>query len=363
MPALFMTVKRFALITLATVSVSVACGAQTERRTVSGSVVAIYNLVGNVRVEPGTGSDVVVEISRAGRDARKLSVEIGEIRGRNSLRVIYPDDDIIYGDMSWRGSSEFRIERDGTWGNDRGGDRWSDKVFGGGRRIRVRSRGSGTEAWADLRVFVPAGKKVDVRLGLGELGATNVSGDLRLDLSSGRVTASGVRGNLSLNTGSGSIEARDIKGDELSFKTGSGGISLNNVNGSRLRFDTGSGTVSGMTITADELTIETGSGGIRVDDVTAERLKLDTGSGGIQVGVRNSPKSMEVDTGSGGVTVTLPARVDATVDIQTGSGGIDSEFAVQVNRIERNHLRGTIGDGTGRIHIESGSGTVRLRKA
>ena len=255
------------------------------------------------------------------------------------------------------------MDRDGTWGDGGRGDRWNDRLFNGGRRIRVRSRGSGTEAWADLRIFVPAGKRVDVRLGLGEMTASNVSGDLRLDISSGRLNANGIRGNLDMNTGSGSIEARDIKGEDLRFNTGSGGITMNSVSGGRLHFNTGSGTVSGMTLTADDLTINTGSGGIRVDDVTAQRLKLETGSGGIQVGVRNSPKSMEVDTGSGGVTVTLPTRLDATVDIQTGSGGIDSEFAVQVNRIERNHLRGTIGDGTGRIHIESGSGTVRLRKA
>jgi len=362
MPALTLSANRLALLTVAALTATAACEAQTERRTVSGSSVAIYNLVGNVRVEPGTGSEVVVEITRAGRDARRLSVEVGEIRGRNSLRVIYPDDDIVYGDMNWRGSSEFRIDRDGTWGDGNRGDRWNDRLFGG-RRIRVRSRGSGTEAWADLRVLVPAGKKVDVRLGLGELGAADVTADVRLDISSGRLNASGMRGNLDMNTGSGSIDARDIKGEELRFDTGSGSISMNNVSGTLLRFDTGSGSVNGMGITADELNIDTGSGGIRVDDVTAQRLKLDTGSGSIQVSVRNSPRTMEVDTGSGGVTVTLPTRVDATVDIQTGSGGIDSEFAVQVNRIERNHLRGTIGDGTGRIRIQSGSGTVRLRKA
>lgn len=362
MPALTSSAHRLALIAAAALSVSTACEAQSDRRTVSGSAVAIYNVVGNVRIEPGTGSDVVVEINRAGRDARRLSVDVSEIRGRNSLRVIYPDDDIIYTDMSWRGTSEFRMDRDGTWGGDNRGDRWNDRL-GGGRRIRVRSRGSGTEAWADLRIFVPAGKKVDVRLGLGEMTASNVSGDLRLDISSGRLNANGIRGHLDMNTGSGSIDARDIKGEDLRFNTGSGGISMTNVSGGRLHFNTGSGTVSAMGLTADDLDIKTGSGGIRVDDVTAQRLNLDTGSGGIEVGVRNSPKSMEVETGSGGVTVTLPTRVDATVDIQTGSGGIDSEFAVQVNRIERNHLRGTIGDGTGRIRIQSGSGTVRLRKA
>jgi hypothetical protein len=34
-----------------------------------------------------------------------------------------------------------------------------------------------------------------------------------------------------------------------------------------------------------------------------------------------------------------------------------------VRRIEENHVEGRIGDGRGRLQIETGSGGVRLRKA
>lgn len=50
------------------------------------------------------------------------------------------------------------------------------------------------------------------------------------------------------------------------------------------------------------------------------------------------------------------------VDIETGSGGIDTDFALTVNRYERRHIAGKIGDGRGRIRIESGSGGVKLLK-
>jgi lia operon protein LiaG len=73
-------------------------------------------------------------------------------------------------------------------------------------------------------------------------------------------------------------------------------------------------------------------------------------------------KTLDANTGSGGVTVTLPGGLNAELDIRTGSGGIDSDFPVQVNRMERNRLRGQIGDGSGSIRISSGSGTVHLRK-
>ena len=73
-------------------------------------------------------------------------------------------------------------------------------------------------------------------------------------------------------------------------------------------------------------------------------------------------EQLKVDAGSGGVTVRLPASTGAEIDVETGSGGIDTDFAVQLTRFERSHMIGKIGDGRGRIRIESGSGHVRLLK-
>ena len=120
--------------------------------------------------------------------------------------------------------------------------------------------------------------------------------------------------------------------------------------------------MSGGSITADELNVDVGSGSIRLDDVKIRRAKFDAGSGGIQVGLTAPVESLDVDAGSGGVTIFLSANVNAEVDIETGSGGIDTDFPVQVTRMERHHLRGKIGNGAGRIRIESGSGSVRLKK-
>ena len=77
--------------------------AQTERRTLSGDAVAIYNIAGRLRVESGSGSAVTVEITRGGRDARELRVEQGTIGDREALRVIYPSDRVVYPELE-RGS-------------------------------------------------------------------------------------------------------------------------------------------------------------------------------------------------------------------------------------------------------------------
>src|SRR5207249_2960957 len=73
------------------------------RHTISGDDIAIYNLAGVMRVEGGSGPGVAVELTRGGRDAGKLRVETGPVRGRETLRVIYPDDAIVYHELDFDG--------------------------------------------------------------------------------------------------------------------------------------------------------------------------------------------------------------------------------------------------------------------
>jgi lia operon protein LiaG len=333
--------------------------AQTEHKTLSGSSVAIYDLAGRVQVEQGTGSEVTVEVTLAGHDAKKLSIEVGELHGRNTLRIRYPDDDIVYPDLERGSSTSFRINSDGTWG---GNDRDDDDRSWGGHRIRIKGSGSGTEAWADLKILVPAGKELSVYTGVGELGASHVNADLRLSGMSGRVTVTGTKGNLIASTGSGGVEVKSASGDDVRLSSGSGGVRASDVSGKRLHVSTGSGGVTASGLSSDDLDVSVGSGTLRIDDTRSPDVRLSAGSGGIRGDFASPVKSLDVSNGSGGVTVTLAAPVNASVDVSTGSGGIDSDFPITVNRMERHELRGQIGDGNGHIRIRSGSGSVQLRK-
>src|ERR1700740_1709874 len=74
--------------------VTIPAAAQTSqtRYVLKGDSVAVYNLVGELRVEAGSGNDVVVEVTRGGADAAKLDIQSGPLRGRETLRIVYPDD-------------------------------------------------------------------------------------------------------------------------------------------------------------------------------------------------------------------------------------------------------------------------------
>lgn len=334
--------------------------AQTSRHPVPGDNVAIYNLAGALRVEGGSGTDVVVEVTTGGSDAGQLKIETGVVRGHQSLRVIYPMDDLIYGSRatSW-GSTEIRVREDGTFG-DRDGERGG--FFGDGDRIRIKGSGRGTVAWADLKVTVPAGKRVAVYLAVGKAVVSNVDGNLTVAVSSADITAEKTRGTLTLDTGSGDIDLTDAQGD-LSLETGSGGVTVTRARGPRLHLDTGSGDVSASDVVVDALDINTGSGGVDLRLVKSPDIRIETGSGDVQVTLLADVESLDIDTGSGEVTLTCPPDLGAAIDIDTGSGGIDLGFPVQVRRLESDHVTGQIGDGRGRISIDTGSGGVRLLKS
>lgn len=316
---------------IATVAPTIAAAQGAERHTLSGAHVSIWNLAGRALLETGSGREVVVEVQRGGDDGDRLTVEA---RG-DRLVVRYPDRDIVYRDgRRWNSETRLRVEDDGTFGGDN--DAW------GARTVSVRTRGAGLEAHADLRIAVPEGQRLTLHVGIGEIEVTNVNGQL------------------DLRTRASMISGRDLKGD-LVARTGSGRIELSRAELSRLQAATGSGGMELADVSARELRVSTGSGTIEGRDVAADRFEASTGSGGVRMELRQAPREARIRSGSGGVTLTLPEGTNAELDLRTGSGGISTEFAVSMESMRRNALRGRIGSGDdGRISVTTGSGGVRL---
>jgi DUF4097 and DUF4098 domain-containing protein YvlB len=292
-------------------------------------------------------------VTPAGAKASQLKVVQGRLRDRETLRVLYPDADVVYPALGRNSRTELRVNDDGTF------DGQDDRR---GRRVRISGSGGGTEAYADIAVSVPAGRSVALYLGAGKVTATNVDGQLSVDASSAEVRVSGGRGELSVDVGAGAVEVTGAKVDHLSVDTGSGNVTLTDVTSAALSIDTGSGDVTVSGASADVTSVDTGSGSIRYAGRSARTASFDTGSGDVTIDLAEDPGDISVDTGSGDVVLRLPANTGAQLALETSSGDIDTEFPVQVTRTGDDELRGTIGDGKGRIHVESGSGSVQLKK-
>jgi len=324
--------------------------AQTpDRYSIPGNAVAIYNLAGTVTIERGTGSNVVIEVTRGGRDAARLEVERIEVDARPALVVRYPEGDVVYGGRGG-GTSQINVRRDGTF-------------FGSGMRgsrVSIRRSGRGTQAHADLRILVPAGRAVDLRLGVGGVNASDVEGGLDIDVAAASVRTSNTNGRLRIDTGSGSVVVNDAEGDDILIDTGSGSVEVNGVRATGLDVDTGSGRVTGSGIVATTVGVDTGSGAITLSDVSASDIVLDTGSGRVALDLVTRIESLVIDTGSGRVQLTVPADLSASLEIDTGSGNIDIDLPLRITRRNRTSLSGALGSGSGRIEIDTGSGGVSI---
>lgn len=322
---------------------------QPERYRLAGNDAAIYNLIGTVRIEAGSGEGVGVQLTRVGGGAARLRVAQGELDGRVTLRVLYPDERLRWRGDGGHNSTQLRVREDGTFGDTGDADDGDDRHHGGharhdredGRRVTISSQ-DGLDASADMVIEVPRGRRVAVYLAVGSVAMTNVDGELSVDTQAAPVTASGVKGRLAIDVGSGDVRVTQAEG----------GLSI----------DTGSGDVTGSELTSEELSIETGSGEIRLAGVAAPRLSLETGSGGVTVELREDVTSLQVEAGSGDIAIRAPATLGAAVEIETSSGDIETDFALQVTRSGQNHMVGTIGDGKGAIALETGSGQIRLLK-
>jgi hypothetical protein len=355
-------IARAPLLALVVAFVTMPAAAQTTRQVLKGDSVAVYNLVGELRVEAGSGSDVVVEIERGGADAAKLEVQSGPLRGRETLRIIYPDDVIVMPEWGRGWNTTLRVRDDGTFGeehgrHERGG--W----FREGREVRITGRGrDGLEAYANLRVSVPAGKNIALYLGVGKAFISNVDGMIRVYVASADVAADRTKGSLRVETGSGNVDLRTASGD-VNLETGSGDITVSGVDGSTLRLETGSGNVTLTDGKAPTVHVETGSGGIEATATSGDDLSFETGSGDVDVALIATFRSVRIETGSGDVTLKVPPTLGAEVVLDTGSGDIDlGGLTLQVRRIAHDHVTGTLGDGKGRVSVETGSGNVHLQK-
>ncbi|HEX2078289.1 MAG TPA: DUF4097 family beta strand repeat-containing protein [Longimicrobium sp.] len=337
---------RLALSALAGAVMAAPAGAQrTERFTITGSRAAVYNLAGEVTVAAGTGTAVVVEVTRRGQDAAALRVS----RNGGAVRVVTPGDRVVYPPLG-RSSSQFPVRRDGRLGR---GLR--------SRRVTVAGSGAGTRAHADVRVLVPAGRAVVVHQGVGRVQVSNVNARLQVFTVTAPVRALRTRGALDVAVLSGAVEVRDAQGD-VALSTGSGTVTFSGVRGTRVEVETGSGAVTGSDVRAEELTVDVGSGAVELARVSAREVEVEMGNGAVRMGLVADARSVEVETGSGAVDLTVPAAFGAEVQVSTGSGGIAVDVPVARRQARRDFFRGVVGDGNGRVIISTGSGGVRIRR-
>lgn len=346
--------------------------------------ITVTSLVGSMRVEKGSGDEIKVLVNVRGEDSDPKWIQFDEQKGNSAeLDIRFPVEAhrrYVYPKLGSGSRSSFTLH-DARHGEDN----WFEEMLdlASGDRIEVRGSpfGSAIELWADVVIQVPASKMARARLGVGQVDANGVQGDLELRVKSGAITADDIRGDLLADTGSGRVTVNHVEG-ELSVDTGSGGVDVADVSGGKsVLVDTGSGSVDVRRVKAEKLSIDTGSGGVDVsevevqdllidtgsgsvegDELGADDLRIDTGSGGVRLDlVRMGKGRYDVETGSGGIRLDLPREISAEFDVETGSGGIDADIeGVTLSRRQRREAHFTVGGGAAQVTLSTGSGGVQI---
>jgi hypothetical protein len=177
---------------------------------------------------------------------------------------------------------------------------------------------------ATVTVMVPRECPVQLNLVSADAVITGLTARTSIKTGSGDVTLDGVTGQIDVNTVSGVIETHGLDGT-VTFNSLSGDLAL--AGGS-----------------LDRLVAKSVSGKIAAD--------VDLGQGG----------QVQVSTVSGEVTLRLPESTSAEVDLNSAAGRVETAFT-ELHPSERpvaTSLTGTLGDGSGRLSVNTVSGSVTL---
>jgi len=133
---------------------------------------------------------------------------------------------------------------------------------------------------------------------------------------------------------------------DVTLKGNNGGVTVSDVRG--------------------QLHVETVNGGVRLKRVAGD-VSGSTVNGGIDLelaGAILDARQIELSTHNGGVTVAMPAQFSARIQAETGMGRIQSDFPMPQDPNGRSRkLEFSIGAGGPPIHITTGNGSIRLKRA
>lgn len=308
-----------------------------------------------VRAHEGDGIELRLEITAGGETesearqrAETVTVEDSLDGDRFVLRARFPlgENPTLYYQPEGRSRGFNRLVRfDGQRVTVQGPTRW----------------GRGVPIHAAVELLVPEGMGLDLEQHAGSLSVTGLDGSTRLRLHGDSLTTENTRGVLDVDTGDGDYSLSDHDG-EARIRTGAGHLAIEGARGGPFRLNTGSGGIR-LRGLAGNLEANAGSGGLQATEFLAGRtVAITSGSGDIFLEGDISPvRDLAVETTGGDIFIHTAHAPDAEIAIRHVRGGITVDLPdLKQERTQRNRYDAVVGEGTGRIHLESRMGQIRL---
>ncbi len=226
---------------------------------------------------------------------------------------------------------------------------------------------------------------VNLDTSYGHVNCRNITGDnLTVKSSSGSITAEIIKGSAQLTTSYGPITCTDMSDGDIKLKTSSGKIKLSNASfgdcdahtsygsivsdelkGESIKLHSGSGNIKVTEASADTTNLSTSYGRITCRQITTNNIIARSGSGNLDIACSDStPAQIVADlvTSYGNIDFAAPQNFTGQVDLSTSYGTIRTSLPITINgEISKKKLKGTIGKGNGKLHMQTSSGSINLK--
>lgn len=209
-------------------------------------------------------------------------------------------------------------------------------------------------------VEVPRNTEVSSSSISGSQSVRNVAGPVRAESVSGSVRAQGIAHEVRLSSTSGTVEAQNC-GDDVHATSISGRATVSNAKGDVLAHSV-SGDVQ-VDNPGGRVDADSSSGSIDVRGAIAD-VKAHSGAGHLSVQGNPSGNSFwELKTVSGSVHIAVPSNANFHFSAGAVSGEIRAQIPIVIEEQGKHSLRAHIGDGGGRVEINTVSGDIEVQGA
>jgi DUF4097 and DUF4098 domain-containing protein YvlB len=164
-----------------------------------------------------------------------------------------------------------------TWDEQEGGLRVEAKA---GERLA-------SNRWVEFDITMPAGARLDLKSGAGNVNIHDVEGELRAQTGAGNIAVRGARAPVDLDTGAGNINYEGTPQSDCTFETGAGNITLRLSEDADVEVDLDSG-IGEVTVRDFEVQGSVTRGEVKgvIGAGMRGRIKASTGAGNINVSRR-----------------------------------------------------------------------------
>lgn len=291
----------------------------------------------------------------------------------SETRDISPDEiiqiEVMRGEVIILGVNNNRFHVEGQL--DEKAEGFELKSSGGTTRFkvdmprRVNSGWGSSDEGSVLEFQVPEGANVEFEGVNANVRITGIEGGSEITTVNGNIEARRLAGPVSLETVNGRIDSRRNTG-YLTLSTVNGRI-MDESESDSLEMESVNGSVS-STSSSRDIEVSTVNGRASLNLSGTERLEFSTVNGTIEVTLSDSETpNIEGSTVSGSVELTLPDIKGARVSLESAAGGsidngLTSDPVMKAKYGPMRHLEFVMGNGKGRIELQTVSGDLTLNR-